>query len=102
MKITLINPPYGFGDLVGKSRSMKIVMNVIQPLGLGYIAALLEREGYEVRIEDSQCLGYDHRTLVDRVTKFHPDILGISATTPTFGSCLLTAQMLKEVYPMFL
>ena len=99
MKIILVNPPYGFGDLVGKSRSMKIVMNVIQPLGLGYIAALLEREGYEVRIEDSQCLGYDHRTLVDRVTKFHPDIMGISATTPTFGSCLLTARMLKENLP---
>ncbi len=99
MKIILVNPPYGFGDLVGKSRSMKIVMNVIQPLGLGYIAALLERDGYEVRIEDSQCLGYNHRTLIDRVKSFCPDILGISATTPTFGSCLLTAQMFKKSLP---
>jgi anaerobic magnesium-protoporphyrin IX monomethyl ester cyclase len=99
MKVVLINPPYSFGDLVGKSRSMKAVMNVIQPLGLGYIAALLERNGYEVSIKDCQCLGYDRHALVERVAKSEPNIVGISATTPTFGSSLLTAQSLKEKLP---
>jgi anaerobic magnesium-protoporphyrin IX monomethyl ester cyclase len=99
MKVMLVNPPFGLGDLVGKSKSMKIVMNVIQPLGLGYLAAVLEREGYEVRIEDSQCLDLDHSKLLNEVRRYSPDIVGITATTPTFGSSLLTAQMLKENLP---
>jgi anaerobic magnesium-protoporphyrin IX monomethyl ester cyclase len=86
-------------ELVGKSRSMKGIMNIVQPLGLGYIAALLERNGYQVRIEDCQCLGLDHSALIDRLEASHPDILGISSTTPTFGSSLLTAQLVKQNLP---
>jgi anaerobic magnesium-protoporphyrin IX monomethyl ester cyclase len=95
----LINPPYGLGELVGKSKSMKAVMNIIQPLGLGYIAALLEKNGHNVTVEDSQCLGISHEALVSRVRSHNPDIVGLSATTPTFGSSLLTARMIKESMP---
>lgn len=99
MRVTLINPPYRLEDLVGKSKSMKGIMNVVQPLGLGYIAALLEREGYEVRIEDSQCLGETHQDLINRIKKYDMDIIGISATTPTFGSSLLTAELVRQNLP---
>ena len=99
MRVTLVNPPYRLEDLVGKSKSMKGIMNVVQPLGLGYIAAVLERNGYEVTIEDCQCLGVDHQTLIDRMKKQQPDLIGISATTPTFGSSLLTARMVKRNFP---
>jgi len=99
MKITLVNPPYRLEDLVGKSKSMKAIMNVVQPLGPGYIAAVLEGNGYEVTIEDCQCLDVDHQTLMDRMRKRSPDIVGISATTPTFGSSLLTARMMKQNLP---
>lgn len=99
MRIMLVNPPYGLEDLVGKSRSMKRIMNVVQPLGLAYIAAVLERDGYEVTIEDCQCLDVDHQTLIEKISKYQPNIVGISATTPTFGSSLLTAQMVKQNLP---
>ena len=61
MKVTLINPPYGLRELVGSTRSMKAVMNVVQPLGLAYVAALLEREGFDTSIVDSQCLEMSHK-----------------------------------------
>jgi anaerobic magnesium-protoporphyrin IX monomethyl ester cyclase len=99
MRIALVNPPYGVEDLVGKSKSLKGIMNVVQPLGLGYIAALLERDGFEVEIEDCQCLGVNHHDLIERLDKQQPDIVGISATTPTFGSSLLAAQMMKQSLP---
>lgn len=99
MKITLVNPPYGLEELVGKSRSMKAVMNVIQPLGLGYIAAVLAREGHSVVIEDAQCLCLDHETLLKRIVDSDPDIVGITGTTPTFGSTLKIAHLLKRNLP---
>ncbi len=99
MRVTLVNPPYGLGELVGKSKSMVAVMNIIQPLGLGYIAALLERNGHDVTIEDSQCLHLDHATLIRRVKNHDPDLVGISATTPTFSSSVLTARLIKACLP---
>jgi anaerobic magnesium-protoporphyrin IX monomethyl ester cyclase len=99
LKVTLVNPPYGLSELVGKSKSMKSIMNVIQPLGLGYIAAVLEMNGHEVAIEDSQCLGFNHETLVQRIADHDPDVVGVSATTPTFGSSLATAKLVKEKIP---
>lgn len=92
----MVNPPYRLADLVGRTKSMKRIMNVVQPLGLGYIAALLERDGYDVVIEDCQCLELDHAVLIANLKKFGPDIVGISATTPTFGSTLITARMVKR------
>jgi len=95
----LVNPPYRLADLVGKTKSMKRIMNVVQPLGLGYIAALLERDGYGVAIEDCQCLELDHEGLTARLKKFGPDIVGISATTPTFASTLITARTVRRSLP---
>ena len=99
MRTVLVNPPYGLEDLVGKSSSLKGIMNIVQPLGLGYIAALLERDGYDVKIEDCQCLGDDHKTLIEKLRGSSPEIVGISATTPTFGSSLMTAQLVKQNLP---
>ena len=95
----MVNPPYRLADLVGKTKSMKRIMNVVQPLGLGYIAALLERDGYGVAIEDCQCLELDHEGLTARLKKFGPDIVGISATTPTFASTLITARTVRRSLP---
>jgi len=45
-------------------------VNRIQPsLGVMLIAAMLEREGHDVRIHDSALEGWDHRILVDKKKK---------------------------------
>ena len=66
------------------------------PLGLGYIAAVLERSGYLVSIIDCLVEGYDRRCpvatdeefitygidkaeLVARIKQFQPDIVGVSS-----------------------
>ncbi|WP_455285710.1 B12-binding domain-containing radical SAM protein [[Eubacterium] cellulosolvens] len=94
-----MNPPYSLEDLVGTTKSMKGIMNVVQPLGIGYLAAVLEKNGYDVTVEDCQCLGTSHAELAGILAKQSPDIVGISATTPTFGSSILAASMVKERVP---
>lgn len=49
MKVLLINPP----DTASK---YKFIGLVAPPLGIGYIAAVLEREGIEVSIVDGAAL----------------------------------------------
>ena len=75
MKIILINPPFEDEYSVGGSKSIKYVLNVIPPLGLAYLAAALEKEGFSVKIID----GFVDNINVSEIASDSPDIVGISA-----------------------
>ena len=95
MKIILINPPFEDEYSVGGSKSIKYVLNVIPPLGLAYLAAALEKEGFSVKIID----GFVDNINVSEIASDSPDIVGISAATPTFNSTLSIAKKIKAVLP---
>jgi anaerobic magnesium-protoporphyrin IX monomethyl ester cyclase len=99
VRVSLVNVPYALDDLVGTTRSMKRIMNVVQPLGLGYLASVLEQNGHEVSIEDCQCLEVGHHQLIRKLAKDSPDVVGVSATTPTFASSILAATMVRKQLP---
>jgi anaerobic magnesium-protoporphyrin IX monomethyl ester cyclase len=92
MKVLMINPPYN-------SSKYKFIGLVAPPLGIAYIAAMLERNGVTVKILDGPALEYDHDALKSEIQKYSPDIISITAVTPTIDSALKTAQISKEVCP---
>ena len=74
------------------------------PLGLSYIASLLEKEGHEVKIIDRDVLRRknglskdetDLRTL-DALKKFNSEIVGFSATTPLISDVKHTTNLLRQ------
>ena len=83
MKVLLISPPYPKDRVFRKS--MKHLGAVLPPLGVSYIAAVLERDGHEVKIIDGPAwatiLGYDFNDLERDVREFVPDVVGVSAST---------------------
>ena len=81
MKIALVSPPYTAEALVGKTASMKVVLNIVPPLGLAYLAAVLEQNGYDVRIFDCS-IGISLPQLMDHLKEYQPDMVGITSTTP--------------------
>lgn len=98
MKVFLVNPPFVEKYAVGESRSIKAVLNVIPPLGLGYLAAVLRKEGIEVEIIDCT-ISPSQDDLIRLVTEERPDIVGISATTPSFESAKMVSQNIKRISP---
>ena len=58
---------------------------VATPLGICYIASVLQNEGHEVKIIDPTPLGWDLGRLVQESLRYKPDIIGISSSTPAFG-----------------
>jgi len=70
--------------------------NDYPPLGLAYLAAVLERDGHEVGIFD---LGLDPDVPVadgvQRVCAFGPHVVGITAMTSLYHGALETAILLK-------
>ncbi|MFY9638854.1 MAG: radical SAM protein [Methanobacterium sp.] len=92
MKVLMINPPYS-------SSKYKFIGLVAPPLGIAYIAAMLERNGVEVKILDSPALEYGHEAVKKEIQAYSPDIVAITSVTPTIGSALKTAQISKEACP---
>jgi radical SAM superfamily enzyme YgiQ (UPF0313 family) len=67
------------------------------PLGLGYIAAVLEENGYSnIKILDSQALNFTQNDYRRFLKRYNPDFLGIQTLTPNFENALSAARIAKE------
>ena len=62
MKILLIHPNINQKIIYGQIRE---VGNIQQPLGIAYIAAVLEKEGYEVKIIDALVKDYEENFIIE-------------------------------------
>jgi len=69
------------------------------PLGLAYMAAVLEQNNFEVKIIDCPVSGIDHEKLKTELSSFQPTIVGIGCMTPIVESALKSAHSAKEVCP---
>ena len=89
MKVLLINPP----DTASK---YKFIGLVAPPLGIGYIAAVLEENDIEVKIIDGSALEMSWEELEKEIYTYSPNIIGITALTPTINQALKTARIAKN------
>lgn len=67
------------------------------PLGLLYIAAVLEKIGSEVKIVDIDADSIQTETLKNIIKSFQPKIVGITVVTPSYKMAVHIAQTVKEV-----
>jgi anaerobic magnesium-protoporphyrin IX monomethyl ester cyclase len=98
IEVALTTPHYHEAGLVGTTKSMKAVINLIPPLGLAYLAAVLEEEGIDVRITDGS-RGLSLAEVMDELKEYEPDIVGISCTTPTFVDAITLAEAVRQALP---
>jgi len=66
------------------------------PLGLAWIAAVLEQKGHKVKIIDAPTLEMGWKDWLREVKSWHPDIVGFSMLTPMAPKGYMAAKMLKE------
>ena len=92
MRILLVNPSQY--EVYGN-----VASPAYPPLGLGYLGAVLEKK-HEVKILDVDADGLDLFSINDFLRKYKPEVIGISATTPTFKEALSFAEQARLVLPM--
>ena len=90
VKTTLVNPP----PLKGVYRHQLYL-----PIGLAYLAAVLDDKGHEVTVLDCPALDLNHNNLKTKLSSIAPDLIGITSMTPTIQSALLSAHIAKEACP---
>ncbi len=66
------------------------------PLGLAYIASVLESMGHKVRIIDAPTLEMSVEETTRELLSENPDIVGISSVTPTAKSAYRMACLIRE------
>jgi len=64
-------------------------------IGLGYIAAVLRKEGHICTIIDADLLNLNMPTIVEMTQAQCPDVIGITLLHDTFPQCALTISVLK-------
>ena len=93
MKIALVNPP------INPQRASDPVVQTLFynsiPLGLGYLAAVLERQDIPVMVVDAPVEGCPIPEIVDKVDSWGADVVGISSTTTAFPQTLAMAKAIK-------
>jgi anaerobic magnesium-protoporphyrin IX monomethyl ester cyclase len=90
LHVTLVNPPYPRGDFLHPP---------FPPLGLGYLAAVLLKNQFEVDVIDCTTTKMTHEEAGKEISKRQPDIVGITSTILTYKSALKIAKIAKEVCP---
>jgi anaerobic magnesium-protoporphyrin IX monomethyl ester cyclase len=100
MRIILLNPPI---DSVLENGNVSPVTQYLfynsAPLGILYIAALLEQEGYTVSVIDAAAEELNITKTIERVKEFQPDIIGIGSFTVTFETTCKLADQLRQTLP---
>ena len=90
MQVTLVNPPYP----TGTHQHPPFI-----PMGIGYLAAVLEKNGYNVNVIDCQALRLTYREVENELRKRQPDMVGVTSTTLTYKSALNIFKVAKKALP---
>ena len=69
----------------------------LPPLGLAYVAAVLEKGGFQVEIYDNYLLERPIEEVKSEIKKRSPQIVGITCNSLSYGRCIELAKAVKEV-----
>jgi len=99
MKVLLISPPnVHVIEPFCRANKTPPPLAVNFPLGLGYLAAILEKNQFKVEILDA-CYENDItiEVIEKKIKEFHPDIVGLSVYTALAKTAVKIAQITKEI-----
>ena len=114
MKIVLINPNTGRAERIeneeawpqraesfGLLHDRERVENEAAwpPLGLLYIGTVSQNAGHEVKVIDNARVQLPVEKVVERVKREDPEVVGVSALTPTFKQGVKIASAIKTEIP---
>ncbi|OGH04393.1 MAG: hypothetical protein A2W22_05060 [Candidatus Levybacteria bacterium RBG_16_35_11] len=97
MDVLLINPKNIFEKKSEKVKA-KFALSLYPPLGILYIASVLEKKRISVEIVDAIASDISLEEIIHNIQKNKPKIIGITATTPQIRGAVQIAQLIKKQY----
>ncbi|OGL45280.1 MAG: hypothetical protein A2161_01515 [Candidatus Schekmanbacteria bacterium RBG_13_48_7] len=93
LKIALIVPSGGYYANRWQKGSL------MPPLGIGYIAAVLEQQGHRVTIVDAYAENMTNKQLIFCLEQLAPDVAGVTFTTENRFEAFETIKLCKQTLP---
>ena len=78
MKVLFVNPP----QTASKYKFMGVIA---PPLGIAYMAGVLQENNIDVEILDASAEDMDFKDVEKELLKRKPDLVALTALTPTIG-----------------
>ncbi|MEI6058803.1 MAG: radical SAM protein, partial [archaeon] len=94
MRILLINP-----SSRRKFGGSEKVSSIIHPLGLAYLAAVVRKEGYGVKILDAEALDLTDDEILKAIESYNPSVIGLGVKTPSINMVFGLCSRIKENFP---
>ena len=98
MRIVLVHPSgfHVYERIDRTSVELDKTEGKTQPIGIAYIAAVLQENNYAVKILDAEALNLNVNETVDWLIKESPDIVGITVTTTLIDTSIALAKEIKK------
>jgi anaerobic magnesium-protoporphyrin IX monomethyl ester cyclase len=98
LKILLINPPaaIAYGNY---KAAAKVGASPQMPLGLLYLATVLDQAGHKVKVIDCDIDNIALKDIFKTIEQEQPDVVGLTATTPIFLSAKEVIKQIKIKFP---
>ncbi len=90
MKVLLVNPP-------SETAIKEYLGAAAPPIGLASLAAVAVQEGCRVKVVDAIAQNLDFHDLEKEISRFKPEVVGVTATTPGIYSAYRVAEIAKDV-----
>jgi anaerobic magnesium-protoporphyrin IX monomethyl ester cyclase len=71
----------------------------LPPLGLAYVAAALEKKGFQVEVLDNYLLKKPVDSVKQMAKRLNPEIVGITCSSASYSRCVEAAKAVKETLP---
>lgn len=93
MKVLLIQ-----AGMSGERRPYDVVERgqLMMPIGLGYLGAVLKDRGVEVRVKDYLAQKFEEKDFLKELDSFRPDLIGISSLTSTYKQAMRIVYLIKK------
>jgi len=99
LRILLINPSLKLADIGHYSKVIEKQRGIYPPLGLAYIASVLEKDNHSVKIIDCDT-DLDGIYNIDNIAlNFNPDLIGVYVMTWTFRQANKIIEKIKRKLP---
>lgn len=83
--------------------TLKYLGPVLPPLGIAWLASILQKEGHEVKVIDGSCgsmvFNYGFDDLSRDIIDFKPDVVGIGTAMALIELTNKTLELIKEINP---
>ncbi len=97
MRVLLINPPPYIHGEHSRFLERTPIRTYTMPLGIGYIASVLEKAGHKVDMIDAYAKNLSYGSLRKFISEIEPDIIGIQCLSDQRASWFKLVEMIRAL-----